>query len=162
MLTAAVAVVSAHAGICGITRARRAAVLSGRASAGSKFVDGERHAAECITGGTGVVACTFLIGNAEFYGVHEILLGTLDADDREESERYRKVTASFVVKIAEHTSYHARNVIAGAAATAALCGRFNNACAEDYGIDRFHHCNGKVVAAFATGGSAAEAVAHSI
>ena len=138
-----------------------ASVLHCGNSSGSKFVNGERHSAECVTGRTGVIAGAFLIGNAEFNCINEILLGTLDADYREEAKGYRKVSASLVAQIAEHSA-KCRGNIPTAAATAALRGSIYHTRAEDYGVDCLNYRDGKIVPTLTAYWSGAEAVAESV
>ena len=142
---------------CGSTSA--ATMENTRTSARRKLIDGERHTAECIAGRSGVNGRTLLVGYAEFNSIDKVLLGTLNANYREEAKRDRKITASVLADVTNMTSYVHRNVAAAATAVAAAIGScLNHTCAEDDGINGFNHRYGKIVAYLTAYGSGAEAV----
>ena len=109
--------------------------IAGRA----EFCSRERHILE---DGAGVILLgryAFLIGNAVFGCVDEILCGANDANDREDSERYGKISSLAVNKSAvDLRGDRLGNVCTATAATAAAVVSLANLGCEN---DRIYYLN---------------------
>ena len=164
-----VAVVAAAAGrLLDAATQSRAAVRRGTAAAGAdrcsgaagrEFVDRERHAIERVAGTAGVGRNALLVGYAELDRVDEILLGALEADDREESERDREIFLTAVDDVAAEDAANLLGDLVAAAATMALALRgLDDTRAENYGVDCFNNSYRQICAHFTGAGGRAEAV----
>lgn len=142
---------------------RRAAATAGAdrrsGAAGREFVNRERHAIERVAGTAGVGLYALLVGYAELDRVDEILLGALEADDREESERNREIFLTAVDDVAaEHTANLLGDLVAAAATMALALRGFDDARAENYGVDRLDNSYRQICAHLTGAGGRAEAV----
>lgn len=117
---------------------------------------------ERVTGASGVGRNALLVGYAELDRVDEILLGTLKADNREESERDREIFLTAVDDVAAEDAANLLGDLVAAAATMALALRgFDDTRAENYGVDCFNNSYRQICAHLAGAGGRAEAVGRS-
>ncbi len=134
-------------------------------SRGTKFGNREGHIAEKRARIVVHGCVTFLFGYAVFYGINEILRGTLDAYNREKAERNKKLGAfSVVMKVlVEICAYALGNLVNAAAAIAVTVdSRFHNLSGKNDGVYRFKHRYGQIVGLCVTATLAAEAVARQL
>ena len=100
-----------------------------------------------------------LVGYAELDRVDEILLGTLKADNREESERDREIFLTAVDDVSAEYAANLLGDLVAAAATMALALRgLDDTRAENYRIDRLDNSYRQICAHLTGAGGRAEAV----
>lgn len=112
------------------------AQLSVRHTGRAKFPHGERHTAEHCTGIVVTRLHAFLIWYAVLSCLNEILSRTNNTNDRENAERYSKITAHVAFdKRSAHAPCNLIGNLATTAATAAIILFFVNVCVQNDGIN---------------------------
>lgn len=110
----------------------------------AKFCGGKSHGAEDTAGIILFGTNTCLVGNTVFGSLYQILTGTYQTHDREETKRYYKVAVAVIVihNSAAKAALHVLGNIAhtaAAAATAAVSFGFHHVGVKHNGLHRLHH-----------------------
>ena len=125
-----------------------------RHGSGGEFGDGEGHGAEKVAGIVGRGRNTFLVGNDELGGVHQVLRGTHQPYQGENAQRnHQSATGAVSLAISVtgiriqgggQAAYNGRGNIAGAAAATngLRANGLQNANPENNRIYGFHNCGG--------------------